>query len=234
MKKPIILAIETATEACSAALLYDEKIAYRHEITAREHTRLLLPMIQSLLNEAQRDIREVNAISVGQGPGSFTGVRVAVSCAQGLGFALNIPIYAISTLEALAYQAMAACDPAKAYTIIAAIDARMQEIYASAYQVQDQQLTGVIPEMVCAPLRMSEEIAALSAPCVMIGSGADVYAEKLRTSALPVELLANRFPHAQDIAKLANAKIVRGEKGQIAKDVLPVYLRDNVAEKAKV
>ncbi|HSM96415.1 MAG TPA: tRNA (adenosine(37)-N6)-threonylcarbamoyltransferase complex dimerization subunit type 1 TsaB, partial [Rhizomicrobium sp.] len=126
---PNIIAIETATEACSAALSVDGRIMERSEIAPRRHAELILPMIEALLAEAGIVRTQLHAIAVGRGPGAFTGVRLAISVAQGLVLALDIPIVPVSSLAALAQDA-----PDAGASILAVIDARMGEVYTGAFR----------------------------------------------------------------------------------------------------
>src|SRR4029079_3140202 len=105
-----LLAIDTATEACSAALLLDDTLIERSEIAPRRHAELILPMIESLLAEAGIGRRQLRGIAGGRGPGAFTGVRLAISVAQGLALGLDVPVVPVSSLAALAHDAPAARD----------------------------------------------------------------------------------------------------------------------------
>ena len=124
-----ILAIETSTEACSVALVHGEEILARSELAPRRHGELVLPMADSLLAEAGMSRHALEGIAVGRGPGAFTGVRLAVSLAQGMAMALDLPVVTVSSLQALAMEEDAGSDD-----ILAVIDARMGEIYAAAYR----------------------------------------------------------------------------------------------------
>ena len=119
-----LLALDTATEACSAALLIGDDIIERSEIAPRRHAELILPMIESLLGEAGISRRQIDAIAVGRGPGAFTGVRLAISVAQGLALGLDVPVVPVSSLAALAQDAPTDIDA----PILAVIDARMAHI----------------------------------------------------------------------------------------------------------
>ena len=130
-----ILALDTATEACSAALLIDGEIRERFEIAPRAHARLLLPMLEDLLAEAGLKPAQLDAIAFGRGPGSFTGLRIAASVAQGIAFAADLPVLPVSTLAALAWPALRA---ARADQVFAAIDARMGEIYCAGFGLAAQ------------------------------------------------------------------------------------------------
>ncbi|MGB1311163.1 MAG: tRNA (adenosine(37)-N6)-threonylcarbamoyltransferase complex dimerization subunit type 1 TsaB, partial [Leucothrix sp.] len=136
-----ILAIETATEACSAALYHDGGIISRYELAPRKHTQLILPMMDSLLAEAGLSKQALDAIAFGRGPGAFTGLRIAVGVTQGLALALDRPVIPISSLAAMAQQVLdATVDLASAMLdYIPAIDARMGEVYWARYKNVDGQ-----------------------------------------------------------------------------------------------
>lgn len=230
MDNPIILAIETSGAACSAALLVGANLYYRFEQTQREHTRLILPMVESLLLEASISLQEINAIAVGRGPGSFTGVRIAVSVAQGLGFALQCPIYPISTLTALAFQA--GNDQPEEIVVIPAIDARIQEIYAAVYQVKQSEISCLQAEHICAENELFALCDLSNKKIVAIGSGWDLkYPQKGMSG---VQLLSQRYPDAKHIGLIAKKQWQQGILGMSAKNVLPVYLRDQVAQKSEI
>lgn len=220
---PTILAIETATISCSAAILCEDRLFTKAQIAPKEHTTLIFPMIQHLLKQANLTLADLDAIAVGQGPGSFTGVRIAISLAQGLAFALQKPVYPISTLAALAHQAR------DQEWVIPALDARMQEIYTALYHNGTQ----IKPEVVCTPDKMVSELVS-NHKMVVLGSGWDVYYQTLQKQhpQLNIELVADCHPHAQEIALLAQRQWQQGLKGKNAQELLPVYLRDDVAKKA--
>lgn len=218
-----LLAIETATESCSAALLAGDRLLERSELAPRRHAELLLPMCEALLAEAGLRRADLDALAVGCGPGAFTGVRLAISAVQGIALALDLPVVAVSSLAALALQA-----PDNGADVIALIDARMGEIYAGTFRRDDAGLVVAIgAESVGAAV-------ALSLPSAngwnVIGSGWISYAEAIATRlpAPPVWADGARYPQAADIARLA-APLARAGRGVAAEQALPVYLRDKVA-----
>ena len=221
-----ILAIETATEACSAALLIDGEVIERFQVAPREHGNLILPMVDELIQEAGLSLAQMDALAFGRGPGSFTGVRMATGVIQGLAFSADLPVAAVSTLAAVAQQvASEAVDK----TIYSALDARMGEVYWCEYRQQNGYVHAVSDERVIAAdkLRVESVTAAIG-----IGHGWDTYGEELRqiVQAERLSLLPKALPRAREVALLA-LKMV--ENGQIvsAENALPVYLRDNVAKK---
>lgn len=218
-----LLALDTATEACSAAMWVDGAVLERYELAPRRHAVLILPMIESVLAEAGLSVRQLDAIAVGRGPGAFTGVRIAVGVAQGIAFAADLPVAPVSTLAALALGAAQATGQAR---VAAALDARMGEVYWSLYAVvgEDAELLG--EERVCAP----ETVAAPPGQWFGAGSGWVAYAETLAQRLTVSGWRGDCYPHAGDIARLA-AVPSRRSAWVAAERALPVYLRNEVAAK---
>ncbi|MEE3923935.1 tRNA (adenosine(37)-N6)-threonylcarbamoyltransferase complex dimerization subunit type 1 TsaB [Pseudomonas viridiflava] len=216
-----LLALDTATEACSVALLHDGKVLSHYEVIPRLHAQRLLPMIKDLLAEAGIAMSALDAIAFGRGPGAFTGVRIAIGVVQGLAFALERPVLPVSNLTVLAQRAFRERGVSQ---VAAAIDARMDEVYWGCYRETAGEMRLVGAEAVMAP-----ELAALPADITGEWFGAGTgwgYAERI-----PVALSghdASLLPHAQDLLTLATFAWHRGEAVQ-ADDAQPVYLRDKVA-----
>lgn len=219
----ILLAFETATEACSVALLQHDSVIERFELAPRRHAELALPMAESLLAEAGLARSAIDGIAFGRGPGAFTGVRLAVALAQGLGLALDRPLYPVSTLAALAEPAVAV-DGA----VLALIDARMDEVYAAAFDVVAGEMQPLDEERVLPPesLRLPER------PRWRVrGSGWASFAPRLQPAFGPahIEAEGDALPHAASVARLAAAMHRRGE-GLAPEFAQPTYLRDKVAQ----
>ncbi|ART81259.1 tRNA (adenosine(37)-N6)-threonylcarbamoyltransferase complex dimerization subunit type 1 TsaB [Oceanisphaera profunda] len=236
-----ILAIDTATEACSAALWQDGQLLSRYEVAPRGHTDLILPMVAELLAEAELSLNQLDALAFGRGPGSFTGVRITLGVAQGLAFGADLPLLGVSNLQALAQGAYRVCGgesggdfggeiaadsdtKSGAKTALAAIDARMGEIYIGGFALRDGVMTSTDTEQVVMP---SEWLAANSDKhwATGVGSGLVTYPELLARvgelcTALP-------YPEAQDLLPQALQLWQQG-LGVAAADALPVYLRDKV------
>lgn len=216
-----LLALDTATEACSVALLHDGKVLSHYEVIPRLHAQRLLPMIKTLMAEAGIAMSALDAIAFGRGPGAFTGVRIAIGVVQGLAFALERPVLPVSNLAVLAQRAWREHGVSQ---VASAIDARMDEVYWGCYHetVGEMRLLG--DEAVMAP-----ELATLPAQASGQWFGAGTgwgYAERI-----PVSLAghdAAMLPHAQDLLTLATFAWHRGE-ALPADDAQPVYLRDKVA-----
>jgi len=215
-----LLAIETSTEACSVAVYVDGDVRERHELAPRRHTQLVLPWADELLAEAGLRKSQLDAIAVGRGPGAFTGVRLAIAIVQGLALALDRPVLPVSTLAVLAMQG-------QGERVLAAIDARMGEVYLGEFvRTRDGLVAAAGPEVIVPPSQ------ALRPALPTFGVGTGFSAESAALVARLGDALqgfdATMLPHAADLARLAAAAWARGEA--IAPDALePAYLRDKVA-----
>ncbi|MEV3806673.1 tRNA (adenosine(37)-N6)-threonylcarbamoyltransferase complex dimerization subunit type 1 TsaB [Aeromonas dhakensis] len=222
-----ILAVDTATEACSAALLVGEKVFSRWEEAPRDHTRKILPMVQAVLDEAGVTLDELDAIAFGRGPGSFTGVRIGIGVAQGLALGAGVPLIGISTLAAMA-QGAHRLDGAE--RVLTAIDARMDEVYFGHYELIDGRIQLVGEEVVSGPAALVASRGMLPGSFTRVGTGFETYGETL--AALADELVTSqvRFPAAEDMLPLARSAWLAGEAVAV-EQATPVYLRDKVAWK---
>lgn len=223
-----VLAIETATEACSAALLCGGEVAERFEVAPRRHAELVLPMVERLLAEAGAGLRELDGIGVGRGPGAFTGVRIATAVVQGLALAADLPVVPVSTLAAIAQGAVR--DDAGP-RVLAAIDARMGEVYWGAFVADGDGLVEAAgEESVAPPDRVPTPPG--SGRWFGAGTGWGSYHEALRRHLGDTRVGGwedDRLPRARDVVRLAAAGLERG--GAVAPErAVPVYLRDRVAQ----
>ena len=219
---PVILALETSTEFCSVALHIDGKIIANEVPAGQRHSEILLPMIHELLTETELTLRQLDGIAFGAGPGSFTGLRIACGVTQGLAYAANLPVIAISTLEAVA-------EKIAQNNVIVALDARMGEIYHAAYQkTADQNWKIIHTPSLCLPQH---------APPILDhgwhggGSGFDTFHEVLSThyhGALQ-QIHDGLHPHAEQIATLALTKF--RDNAINAAQAAPFYIRNKVALK---
>ena len=225
-----LLALETATEACSVALYLDGEVIERFELAPRRHAELTLPWIDELLARAGIAKSQLDAVACGRGPGAFTGVRLAVAMTQGLALALDRPAIGVSTLETLALPAMRALD-AQGDTrsgVLAAIDARMGEVYLADYRRNESGAwVRYGEERILAP---STVVLPDDVPRVGVGTGLAAenatLAERLAKQLARIEVTA--LPHAADVAHLAAAAYARGE-GMAPEELQPAYLRNKVA-----
>lgn len=227
-----VLALDTATENCSAALWVDGSVLQREREAERGHADLILPMIDELLSESGTPLSGVNAIAFGRGPGSFTGVRLAASVTQGLAFAADLPVVPISDLRAVAQRAVAGgadVNTTPLHTLVCN-DARMQEVYWACFERGPDELMHAFGvERVSKPLevRLPDEWAGASVAAA--GRGFAAYTElRSRLADRLTNIDPDILPGAREIAVLAVAEVRAGRLFP-AEQALPVYLRDNVA-----
>ena len=222
-----LLAIETASDACSVALLVDESCLERHVIAPRRHAELLLSMIQELLDEAGLALTDLDALAFGRGPGSFTGLRIAAGVIQGLAYGADLPVVPVSSLQALAQGALR---ENAGNRVLAAFDARLGEVYWGAYEddgggfmmVHTDDLAAT-PEAVPVPHGTG---------WLGVGEGWRAYPEIL-AARVGDHLRASepdRVVRALDVATLAKLIHARGDAVSAAA-ALPVYIRNKVARK---
>lgn len=225
-----ILAIDTATESCSAALSVGGEVISRYELAPRRHNHLILEMAQSLLSEAGLSLQQLDGVAFGRGPGSFTGVRIAASVVQGLAFGLDIPVLPVSTLQAMAHRAWRINKIS--YSLVA-IDARMGEVYWSACHLEQQgQVELLTEEKVISPDAIHIPGDMIGYPWHALGTGWKSYGDRM-LECLGIDLLSSEpewFPHSHDIAVMAQYALIKGQ-GVPVENALPVYLRNQVAKK---
>lgn len=219
-----LLAVDTATEACSVALLHGARRLERFEVAGREHTQRLLPMVHQLMAESGLGFAEIDGLVCGVGPGSFAGVRIAVGFIKGLGLALDRPVVGVSSLAMLSLAAIRGGAPGA----IATIDARMEEVYVGVYAAHPEGCRLLAPERVMAPgsLRLDPALASY----VGVGSGWGRPGPAL-IDALgwqPPRIDAKALPRAMDALALALPSFERGET-ESPDSLSPLYLRERVA-----
>ncbi len=224
-----VLALETSTEYCSVALWQDGAVVERCELAGQKHSEVLIEMVDLLLRDAGATLAQLDGIAFGMGPGSFTGVRIACGVAQGLAFGANLPVAGVCTLEALA-------EASGQSRVIAALDARMGELYFAAYEKRDGVWITVAEPRLCRP-----EDAPVLQGVGWFGAGSGfamhgaVLGERYAGRLQGVD--GGAVPQAAAIAVLGAARFALG-RGVDAAEALPLYLRDKVAlktsERAKI
>jgi len=228
-----LLAIDASTEACSVALTLNGKIHSRFEICPQSHSMLLLPMVDEVLKEAGCQLANLDGLVFGQGPGSFTGVRIGIGVAQGLAFAANLPLVGISTLQTMAQVAF---EQHQQTQVISAIDARMSEVYTGFYQLDGLKIMQpLIAESVMTPELLSEHFRTLLAEqnitqAYGVGTGWQAYEEKLSGLKVNKGEPSILFPKAEAMLIISLAKFEAGET-VTAENAQPVYVRDTVSWK---
>jgi tRNA threonylcarbamoyladenosine biosynthesis protein TsaB len=220
-----LLALDTSTEACSVALLLDDVLRLRFELTERSHADLVLPMVDELLAEAGIALADLDGLAFGRGPGAFTGLRIATGVVQGLALGAGLPVVAVSSLAAVAEQVPAAAGE----TILVCNDARMGEVYWGVYRRKDAAIIGLTPESVSAPDRVGEGVTQLRHAA---GNAFPRYpALVTRLLAEGLQLHDGIYPRADAVARLGALELAAG-RGVPAEMALPVYVRDDVARPA--
>lgn len=218
-----LLALDTATEACSAAVLVDDEVVETYELAPRRHAELILPMIEEVLAETGLTPGQLDAVAFGRGPGAFTGLRIAAGVAQGIAFAAELPVVPVSTLAAIA---LAVVREHGAAGVAAAIDARMDEVYWGAYRNDGQGGVMIVgQECVCLPQRVP---LLPDGHWTGAGSGWGTYGESLGQRLAIGYWHGDCYPRAWDVAILGAQGLERGQ-GVDPAQALPVYLRDRVA-----
>lgn len=228
----LVLALDASSSACSAALLRrgaeGDELLSRYALTPREHTRRLMPMIDEVLAEAGVAPAQLDAVAYGHGPGSFTGLRIAAGVAQGLAYGLERPLVGVSTLKALALGGFLRHRFRYVFTTL---DARMGEVYAAAWRIENERPVALMDEAVLPPERLQLPREHEDHDWVGLGSGWGLW------DVMPAEIQAalgltvvDVEPQASDMVILAADAFDAGEH-QRPHDAQPVYLRDQVAWK---
>jgi tRNA threonylcarbamoyladenosine biosynthesis protein TsaB len=219
-----LLAVDTSTEHCSAALLADDGgVEWRSVPTDRSHAELLLPMIDELLGAAGWSLATLDGLAFGRGPGAFTGLRLAAGVVQGLAFALGLRVAAVSSLAAVAFQlAVAAGDE-----VLVCNDARMGEVYVGSYRREGRRMVLVGDESVLVPTAVPARVGAAR---LVAGNALARHAElRLELERRGLQIHDDLFPRADAVAALAADDFATG-RTVAAADVAPVYVRDQVVQ----
>lgn len=221
-----LLALDTSSEGCSAALWANGQLTDRFSLAPRGHTRLLMPMVRELLAEQGLAPSELDTLAFACGPGSFTGLRIATGVVQGLAFGLDIPVVPVSSLAAVAQQVIDVSAPAEGTGVAVAFDARMDEVYWGCFQVQGGWAIPLGSEQVRAP----EAVGLPEGPEHWLGAGSGWrFHDRMPapvTRAVPAPDTAP-VPRAREVAVLGQQAWQRGEWVPAAQ-ARPVYLRDQV------
>ncbi|NOU50189.1 tRNA (adenosine(37)-N6)-threonylcarbamoyltransferase complex dimerization subunit type 1 TsaB [Pseudoalteromonas sp. JBTF-M23] len=218
-----LLAIDASTEALSLALYFNGQ-TYRHfEVCPQQHSQKILPEIEQLLTQANCQLADLDGIVFGRGPGSFTGVRISVAIAQGLAFSAKLRLVGVSTLEAMALQAVHQFNVSE---VLSAIDARMGEVYLAHYQVSSEGYLALVGnEIVCAP----EDVASFDNPTVAVGTAWQAYPELAQSNNLEVKD-AITLPDAFYMLEIGDKAFSQGLSVDAAQ-AQPHYVRDTVTWK---
>jgi tRNA threonylcarbamoyladenosine biosynthesis protein TsaB len=224
-----LLAIDTSSVACSVALAVDDTVCERHEERAREHTRLLLPMVRDVLAEGGLAPEQLDAIVLGNGPGSFIGMRIAASVAQGLAHGAGLGIVPVSSLAAVAAQVF---EESEATEVVVAQDAHMSEVYLGAFRRgPENEPADLFPERLQTQTLIEDLTPELAASRVAAGFGWERYPGLAAANATVIGQHSNvQHPRARYLLALGVAAMVRGAAIR-PQDLVPAYLRSKVAQK---
>lgn len=214
-----LLAIETSTELCSVALLRDDALFVEEAMAVNRHSELVLPMIRRVLARAHLEPARMDAFAFGQGPGSFTGIRIACGLVQGLAFAADRPVVPVSSLLALAEQS-------HERQVVAALDARMNEAYLAAYarngEDWDEVLAPRLADAASLPALPGRQWAATGSGFERLPWLREAYRDSVQMR------FGGDLPRAGAVARLAARRYARGA-AVAAGQAAPLYLRDKVA-----
>ncbi len=222
-----LLALDTSSLACSVALTVDGDVSERHATAAREHTRLLMPMIKALLQEAGLSPDKLDAVVLGNGPGSFIGLRIAASVAQGIAYAAELDIVPVSSMAAIAGQVMTESGAAE---VVVAQDAHVGEVYLGGFRRGADDLPEVwIDERLQPPAPIAELAAGTGQGRVAAGYGWRQYPELLDANRTNLDDVSEvHYPAARYLLPLGDRRLREGG-GVAPQDVVPTYLRETVA-----
>jgi len=213
-----LLAIDASTDYSSVAIQVGEVLLCEELSSQKTHAQLLLPLIEQLFKKAQIEVQDLDGIVFGQGPGSFTGLRIACSIAKGLAYPYNIPLIPVSGLGAITY---AAREQVADAPVLAVLDARMQEMYWGFFPENVLIVEDRVNAAQDIQIPATEEI-------VLAGVGIDLYwADFTRQLKSQISLKLNLYPRATDMIHLAQQEKI---KSVLVADAQPVYVRNQVTQ----
>ncbi|WP_145518013.1 tRNA (adenosine(37)-N6)-threonylcarbamoyltransferase complex dimerization subunit type 1 TsaB [Yersinia bercovieri] len=223
-----ILAIDTATEACSVALWNNGEVQALFELCPREHTQRILPLVQQVLAESGLSLGQLDALAFGRGPGSFTGVRIGIGIGQGLALGADLPMIGVSTLQTMAQGAFRLTAASR---VLAAIDARMGEVYWGEFERNAAgDWLGEATEAVMTPEQTLVRAQMLSGRWATVGTGWQTYPELISGSNVQLTDGQMLLPQAEDMLPLALSLWANGQAVSV-ENAEPVYLRNEVTWK---
>lgn len=217
----MILGIDTSTLHASVAVVSDGDALAERESDVRTHSERIIALVDEVLGEVGCQIADLEGIAVGAGPGSFTGLRIGMATAKGLCYAAGKPLWAVSSLAALALAASRVADPGA--LLVPVLDARRKEVFVGYFRGGPRGLESIAPEAVMAPSQVAGAVAAAGDNAVLFGDGVALYRDKLAGAGALLD--APLRPAAADVARLA----ATADPADLAA-VAPVYIRKSEAE----
>ncbi len=224
----LILGIESSAKAASAALCRDgELLGQYSQCAGLTHSRTLLPMAEELLRGTGTELKELDAVAVAAGPGSFTGVRIGVAAVKGLCWGAQLPAIGVSTLEAMAWHGLAA---APGELVCCCMDARRDQVYNALFEISDGAPARLVPDRALSLEQLGAELAGMGRDVFLVGDGAALCREYLDERGIRCRLspgpLLNQSAWGVCMA-------ARSREPQPAENLLPVYLRLSQAERER-
>lgn len=223
---PLILALDSSTDACSVALYDNGRLSAAFELAAKSHTQRLLPMVDEVLSAHGYSLAKLDAIAFGRGPGSFTGLRICMGIVQGLAFGAQLPVLPVSTLEAMALGHYRG-NPTLQAPLLVALDARMNEVYWCVYQRRGGLVEALVPEAVTKPELLVELVKSQPWAGDFVGVGPGWHYPAMQPLA-PQSIVMDVHPQAENMALIAAQLWAEGGAVDVL-DAQPVYLRDSVS-----
>jgi len=226
-----ILAIDSSGMVASAAVVTEDTVLAEFNTDFRKtHSETLLPMIDSIMKMTETDVRDLDAVAVAKGPGSFTGLRIGSATAKGLALAADKPIIEISTLEAMAYQLYGTEN-----IICPMMDARRHEVYYGVYRFEGEKLVQLIPDGAAPAADVIEKLNDLGKNAVLTGDGVPVNEAAVREKLKVPYLIAKPFQNRQRAAALGILAVEYAKENRFVStfDHAPVYLRVSQAERER-
>ncbi|KTD32865.1 O-sialoglycoprotein endopeptidase [Legionella nautarum] len=216
-----LLAIDTSTETASVALLQKGELRSEEQGAQRNHARLILPMVENLLAEAELSLSQLDGLVYGRGPGSFTGLRIACSVAKGLAYAQDLPLYPVSSLAAIANEALQQGTNPQDAAVLAVVDARMNQLYWAYFNAQFDQVEEQVSSV--ADLALADE-----KPFILAGVGYESYLSQFSPAMQKrCYKMLTIFPKAEAMIRL----VLTGKIEAVsAADALPVYVRNQITQ----
>lgn len=225
----VILAFDSSAKAASVALCRDGKlISQYYQASGLTHSRTLLPMAEDLLKNADMTLKDIDAVAVAHGPGSFTGVRIGVSAVKGLCWGLDIPAVGVSTLEAMAYNGECASE---GNIICCAMDARRSQVYNALFTFEEGKLRRLSPDRAIGLEELSAELGKMQKEVFVVGDGAELCYNHLEKSGISAVLATE---NVRNQTAWGVCRAAQGKEPVPARDIIPVYLRLSQAERERL
>ena len=222
-----ILGIDTSTMAANVAVLEDDKLICEYTInTKKTHSQKLMPMIENMLKLSDLDIKEIDAIAICVGPGSFTGLRIGMATAKAMAHVNNIPLIGVNSLEILGAN-MDLCNR----NICSILDAQRNQVYMNKYILKDDKITE-LEEISIKPIdELLEEISSSNEDWVLVGEAVYKYKEKIEEiSNITIPLPANNITKASTLCFVARDKMLSNDQVYNCYNINPMYIRKSQAE----